>query len=153
MVDARRYWTVTRDVLDRRSVFAVRGRLGYLLSDAPIFERFYAGGYGSLRGFDFRGVGPRQLDTAVGGDFLALASAEYSFPILEKNLTGVVFLDMGTVEDSFTIGTWRSTVGVGIRFSVPFFGPVPFAFDFGFPITKDSDDEEQVFSFSVGTSF
>jgi outer membrane protein insertion porin family len=152
-VDARRYWTVTRDVLDRKSVLAVRGRAGYIAGDAPIFERFFAGGHGSIRGFEFRGVGPRELDTALGGDFLALASAEYSFPIFGENLTGVLFLDTGTVEENFEVNTWRASVGAGIRFTVPFFGPVPFALDFGVPISKDGDDEEEVFSFSIGTSF
>jgi len=152
-VDGRRYWTVTEDVLGRKSILAVRGRLGYIAGDAPLFERFFAGGQGSLRGFEFRGVGPRQFDTALGGDFLALASAEYSFPIFGKTLTGVLFLDTGTVEEDINITTWRASVGAGIRFTVPFFGPVPFALDFGFPISKDGDDEEEVFSFSIGTTF
>jgi len=152
-VDARRYWTVTRDVLDRKTVLAIRGRTGFIAGDAPIFERFFAGGHGSIRGFEFRGVGPRDLDTAIGGDFLALASAEYSFPIFGQNLTGVLFLDTGTVEETIEITTWRASVGAGVRFTVPFFGPVPFALDFGVPISKDGDDEEQVFSFSIGTSF
>jgi len=152
-VDARKYWTVTRDVLDRRSVLAVKARVGDILSDAPIFERFFAGGQGSIRGFEFRGVGPRQGDTALGGNFLALASAEYQFPIFEKNLSGVLFLDTGTVEKKISLSTWRAAVGFGVRFTVPFFGPIPFALDFGFPISKDGDDQTQVFSFSIGTSF
>ena len=153
VADGRQYWTVTRDVLDRKSVLAVRGRLGFLASGAPIFERFYAGGQGSIRGFEFRGVGPVENDTSIGGDFLALASVEYSFPIFEKNLTGVVFLDTGTVEEDISLSSWRASAGFGIRFTVPFFGPVPFAFDFGFPLAKDDDDETQVFSFSIGTAF
>ncbi len=152
-LDARRYWTVTRDVLDRRSVLAVRGHLGYAFNDPPIFERFYAGGIHSIRGFEFRGIGPHELGTSVGGDFLALASAEYSFPVLEKSLTGLVFVDMGTVEEDFDLTTWRVSAGFGIRFTVPFFGPVPFAFNFGFPLVKDDEDEEETFSFSIGTSF
>jgi outer membrane protein assembly complex protein YaeT len=152
-VDARRYWTVTRDVLDRRSVLSVRGHLGFIGGDAPIFERFYAGGQGSIRGFKFRGAGPRERDTAIGGDFLALASTEYSFPLFEKNLTGVFFLDTGTVEKKIELKTLRASVGFGIRFTVPFFGPVPFAFDFALPIAKDTDDETQFFSFTIGTAF
>lgn len=152
-VDGRRYWTVTRDVLDRKTVLSVRGRMGYIAGDAPIFERFFAGGHGSVRGFEFRGIGPRQFDTNLGGDFLALACVEYAFPIFGENLTGVVFMDSGTVEQDIEINTWRASVGAGIRFTVPFFGPVPFAFDFGVPISKDGDDEEEVFSFSIGTSF
>jgi len=151
--DGRRYWTVTRDVLDRKSVLAVRGRMGYIAGDVPIFERFFAGGHGSIRGFEFRGVGPVSGDTFIGGDFLVLASAEYSFPIFEKTLTGVVFLDTGTVEEDVTITTWRAAAGFGVRFTVPFFGPVPFALDFGFPISRNGDDDEEFFSFSLGTSF
>lgn len=152
-LDARRYWTVTRDVLDRRSVLAVRGRVGYAFNDPPIFERFYAGGIHSIRGFEFRGVGPHEAGTAVGGDFVALAGAEYSFPLVEKSLTGLVFVDMGTVEEDIDLTTWRVAAGFGIRFTVPFFGPVPFSFNFGFPLVSDDEDEEETFSFSVGTSF
>ncbi len=153
ILDARRYWTVTEDILGRKSVLAVRGRVGFIGGDAPIFERFYAGGHGSLRGFDFRGVGPWERNTPIGGDFLALAGAEYSFPIIEKNLSGVLFIDTGTVEEDISVSTWRVSVGTGLRFTVPFFGPVPFAFDFGFPVVKEDDDDEEVFSFSIGTTF
>jgi outer membrane protein insertion porin family len=152
-LDGRRYWTITRDVLDRRSVLALHGRIGDILGDAPIFERFYAGGQGSLRGFRYRGVGPRSGDTELGGNFLALASAEYSFPIFEKSLTGVFFVDSGTVEKQISLSTWRIAAGFGIRFTVPFFGPIPFALDFGFPLVKGVGDRTEVFSFSIGTSF
>jgi len=153
VVDAKKYWTITRDVLDRRSVLAVHGRMGFIPGDAPIFERFFAGGRRSIRGFEFRGVGPRERHTALGGDFLALGSAEYQFPIFEKNLSGVVFLDTGTVERNISLSTWRASVGVGVRFTVPFLGPVPIALDFGFPIMKNKDDETEIFSFSIGASF
>ena len=153
LLDGRRYWTITRDVLDRRSVLAVRAQIGDILGDAPIFERFYAGGQGSIRGFRYRGVGPRSGDTELGGNFMALASAEYSFPIFEKTLTGVFFVDTGTVEKRISLSTWRIAAGFGVRFTVPFFGPIPFALDFGFPLVKGSGDRTEVFSFSIGTSF
>jgi outer membrane protein insertion porin family len=152
-VDGRKYWTVTRDVLDRKSVLGVHGRLGFIPGDAPIYERFFAGGQGSIRGFEFRGVGPRKRHTELGGDFLALACGEYTFPIFEKNLSGVLFLDTGTVERNISLSTWRASVGFGVRFTIPFFGPVPFDLDFGFPIMKNKDDQEEIFSFSIGTSF
>jgi outer membrane protein insertion porin family len=152
-IDGRKYWTITKDVLDRRSVLALRGRVANAFGDPPIFERFFAGGQGSIRGFRYRGVGPHENDTAIGGDFLALASAEYLFPIFEKTLTGVLFLDTGTVEKNISFGSWRSSIGFGVRFTVPFFGPVPFALDFGIPISKKKGDETEIFSFSIGTSF
>jgi outer membrane protein insertion porin family len=153
-VDGRQYWTVTKDVLDRKSVLSVHGRLGFIPGqDAPIFERFFAGGQGSIRGFQFRGVGPRKGDTFVGGDFIALAGTEYQFPIWEKTLSGVLFLDTGTVDQNISVNSWRSSIGFGFRFTVPFFGPVPFALDFGIPISKAGGDKTEIFSFSIGTSF
>ena len=153
-MDARKYWTVTRDVLDRRSVFSVRATVSDILGgDAPIFERLYAGGEGTIRGFKFRGVGPREYDTALGGDFMALASAEYVFPIYEKTLSGVLFLDTGTVEQSASLSNWRASVGAGVQFTVPFLGPVPFSVGVGIPVMKASGDKTEYLYFSVGASF
>ena len=152
-VDGRKYWTVTKDVLDRRSVLGLHARVANAFGDPPIFERFFAGGQGSIRGFEYRGVGPRENHTELGGNFMVLASAEYQFPIYEKTLSGVLFLDTGTVEKNISLGAWRASVGFGVRFTVPFFGPVPFALDFGIPIAKKSGDQTEIFSFSIGTSF
>ena len=65
-------------------------------------------------------------------------------------MRGVVFADGGTVERTVRIGTLRSSVGVGVRLTLPIFGQVPIALDFGFPITKDRTDDTQVVSFSLG---
>jgi outer membrane protein insertion porin family len=152
-VDGRKYWTVTKDVQDRRSVLGLHARVANAFGDPPIFERFFAGGQGSIRGFEYRGVGPRKNHTELGGNFMVLVSTEYQFPIYEKTLSGVLFLDTGTVEKNISLGAWRASVGFGVRFTVPFFGPVPFALDFGIPIAKQSGDQTEIFSFSIGTSF
>jgi outer membrane protein insertion porin family len=62
----------------------------------------------------------------------------------------VTFFDAGTVEDSFTVGTIRTSVGAGFRLTLPFFGQAPLAVDFGFPVTKDNQDDTQLISFSFG---
>lgn len=149
------YKTLQTDIFDRKSVLAARADAAYIAGDAPVFERYYAGGFGSLRGFDFRGVSPRAgiLDNAVGGDFIMLTGAEYSFPLYSNTLRGVTFIDMGTVEREFEITTWRVSVGFGFRITIDFFGGIPFVFDFGFPIASQSDDAERVFNFNVGASF
>ena len=147
--------TLRTDVFDRKSVLGVRADASFIVGDAPVFERFYGGGFGSIRGFDFRGISPRAgiLDSRIGGDFILLTGAEYSFPLYGKNVRGVTFLDMGTVEENFEITSWRASVGFGARVTIPFFGPVPFVFDFGFPIARDEDDDTRVFNFSFGTAF
>ena len=149
------YKTIRTDIFDRKSVLAVRGDIGMIAGNAPPFERFYAGGFGSIRGFSFRGVSPRAgvFKDPVGGDFVILTGAEYSFPLYAKTLRGVTFLDMGTVEEGFEITDWRASVGFGFRLNINFFGPVPLVFDFGFPIAQQDDDDIRVFNFSLGASF
>ncbi|RMF80728.1 MAG: hypothetical protein D6744_07925, partial [Planctomycetota bacterium] len=147
--------TVRTDLLDRKSILGVRGDVGFIAGDAPVFERFYGGGFGSIRGFDFRGVSPRAglFEDRVGGDFIVLVGAEYSVPLYADNVRGVAFIDMGTVEEDFEITTWRASVGFGLRINLNFFGPVPFVLDFGWPIAQDDDDDTRVFNFSFGASF
>ncbi len=149
------YKTLRTDILDRKSVLALRADMAYIVGDAPVFEKFYAGGFGSLRGFAYRGVSPRAgvKDNAVGGDFIFLTGGEYSFPLYGKTFRGVTFVDMGTVEESFELSSWRVAAGVGLRVQVDFFGPVPIVFDFGFPLLKSDDDDTQIFNFAFGASF
>jgi len=149
------HWTVTSDEYDRKSVLSARVNAGYMFGNTPVFERFYAGGIGSFRGFRFRGISPRQgiRNDKVGGDFMLLSGGEYVVPIYEKVIQGVAFLDMGTVEREISIRTWRMSVGVGVRLTLPFFGTVPMEFDLVFPVLKNSEDQEQIFSFYVGLPF
>ena len=81
------------------------------------------------------------------------AGVEYNMPIYKESLRGVVFLDTGTVESDFKLTTYRISFGVGLRVTIPMFGPVPMAIDFGFPLVKDEADDTQVFSFSLGWTF
>lgn len=150
-----KHWTVAVDDQDRRSVVTAYARAGQILGDAPVFERFYAGGIGSLRGFDYRGISPRQglRKNRVGGDFMMLGGAEYSFPLVAKAVRGVFFSDMGTVEEDFGIDTWRMAIGGGIRLTLDFFGSVPMEFDLAVPISKDGEDDTRVFSFFIGLPF
>jgi outer membrane protein insertion porin family len=150
-----KHWTVAIDEKDRRSVVSARVRGGQILGDAPMFERFYAGGIGSMRGFDYRGISPRDgiRNTRIGGDFMMLTGAEYSFPLVAKVVRGVFFVDMGTVEESFGISNWRSAVGGGVRLTLDIFGTVPMEFDLAVPISKDSEDDTRIFSFFIGLPF
>ena len=152
------YWwhrTLRTDVFERKSILSVRGKGGYIFGDVPVFERFFGGGIGSIRGFEFRGASPRAglADDRIGGRFLVLSGAEYSFPVYGKNLRGLLFTDMGTVEEDFGLTEWRVSVGFGVRILVRYFGPIPLSFDFGFPISKGAADDEQVFSFTFGATF
>jgi len=147
-----RYFTIYEDLLDRRTTLSLRTDAGYISGDAPFFERFYGGGIGSVRGFRYRGISPRSGidEDPIGGDFLVNGTLELNFPIAGDALRGVLFTDAGTVQRDFEFGTIRTSVGFGFRLSLPFFGQLPLAVDFGFPITKDDQDDIRIFSFTLG---
>lgn len=150
-----KHWTVAVDEEDRKSVITTHAKMGQIVGHAPVFERFYAGGIGSMRGFDFRGISPRDgiRKNRVGGDFMLLTGAEYSFPLYAKVMRGVFFADMGTVEKGMGISTWRAAVGAGVRLTLDIFGTVPMEFDFAIPISEDDDDNTRFFSFYIGLPF
>lgn len=151
----RIYRTLYVDALNRKHILAGRAMVGQIIGDAPIFERFYGGGLGSVRGFRYRGISPRSRGTKdqIGGDFMIFAGTEYTFPIIADVIRGVVFLDTGTVENSTEITTYRVSAGFGIRWIIPFFGPVPMSLDFGWPLVKDDQDDTRVLSFTFGWTF
>lgn len=124
--------------------------------DVPIFERFFAGGPGSLRGFEFRTVTPQLRDKPRGGNGRVLGGLELSFPLFLDYLRGVVFLDAGMVTaefDDLDLDALRVSAGAGLRLSVPGVFPAPLALDFGFPLRQLDDDDEELIAFSVGVSF
>lgn len=145
--DARRYFLLReRPDHSGRHVLVAQTRLGFTGEDTPIFERFFAGGYSTMRGFDFRGASPR-----AGGDFMFLNTLEYLFPVTADDMiNGVVFCDFGTVEDRVEIKDFRVAPGVGLRVQIPAMGPAPIALDFAFPVAKADTDDERVFTFNVG---
>jgi outer membrane protein insertion porin family len=149
-VEYTRYFKIAEDEFSRPTVFQLSGEAGAIVGDAPFFERFYAGGIGSIRGFAFRGVGPREglRDNNIGGDTMLLLSGEYSFPLVGDTMRGLFFLDTGMVDSGL-----RASVGVGARLTIDFLGPVPLEFNLGLPVLERDGDDTQVFSFFIGTSF
>ena len=155
-IDMRRYFLLhERPDGSGRHVLSLSARMGVTGGGTPIYDHYYAGGFSTIRGFDFRGASPRDPATGilVGGEFQLLASAQYMFPITADDmLRAVVFCDTGTVEP--TINDWRDkyrvSPGFGLRITVPAMGPAPIALDFAFPISSQQGDHEEVFSFFVG---
>ena len=134
-----------------RHVLTLASRVGITGNDTPIYENFFAGGYSTLRGFDFRGASPVIQGIEVGGEFLWVNTVEYLFPLTADDMIhGVAFVDFGTVEEKIEIEDFRVAPGFGLRITVPAMGPAPIALDFAFPVLKADFDDEQVFSFNIG---
>jgi len=155
-VDLRKYFLLRQHPDGSgRHVLSLNFRSSVTSSGTPIYEHYFAGGYSTIRGFDFRGASHRDPTTGVivGGEFMMLASVEYMFPLTaDDNIRAVVFCDSGTVEP--TIDHWtdkyRVAPGLGLRLLIPAMGPAPIALDFAFPISTEPRDEEEVFSFFIG---
>jgi outer membrane protein assembly factor BamA len=150
-IEASRYFTTwQRPDGSGKHVVAVRSQASWAGNDAPVYERFFGGGYMSIRGFEFRGVGPNVNGFMVGGKFQFINNIEYQIPLkANDNVYFVAFLDSGTVESSARILDYRVTAGFGLRLTVPMMGPVPIALDFGFPIVRGPNDRTQIFSFGL----
>jgi len=156
-----RYFTLHEDVLGRKTILAGKFLGGTILGEAPPFEKFYAGGtsrYG-IRGFEYRGVSTRGLQTNVpnpvrkdpiGSDWIFLAGAEITIPLVGENFGLLLFSDSGTIDT----GSYRLSIGTGVEIKVPqVFGNMPIRFEIATPLLKDDEDETQVFSFSGGGVF
>ena len=153
-VEGRQYFTTYRRVDGQgKHTLLLRGQASWTGSDTPIYERFYAGGFQTFRGFAFRGVSPVQGGVYVGGNFLLLGGAEYQLPVTANEMIKVVgFTDFGTVNDQASLSNFRLSVGGGFRITVPAMGPVPIALDFAVPVMQESTDIKQLFSFYIGVN-
>ncbi|MBN2843483.1 MAG: outer membrane protein assembly factor BamA [Sedimentisphaerales bacterium] len=146
------YQTIYEDIVERRTVWATRVSGSKIFGDAPTFEKFYAGGIGTARGFEYRGISPRdgRDNDPIGSDYMFLVGTELVHPVFEETLFGKIFCDSVYISE----GSYRVSVGFGFELIIPqFFQQVPMSFDFGFPMRKDDEDDTQLFSFNFGMSF
>ncbi len=119
----------------------------------PIFDRLFLGGANNLRGFDYRDVGPKDINgEPLGGKTLARGTIELTFPVIEK-VRAAVFYDIGVVGSAAFEANGRaaSDVGVGVRLDLPI-GPL--RLDYGLPITTGGNNSRNgKFNFNVGYQF
>jgi len=122
-------------------------------SNVPIYERFFAGGIRTVRGYENRSLGPTINGEEIGGNFRLILTVEYSFPLYEEVIHGVLFWDNGEVwvdEDDFDWGDLRRSVGVGLRFQTPVF---PVEFYYGWALDELPGERSGRFHFALGRPF
>lgn len=135
--------------IGERHRLIVRGEAGHTWTDAlvdmPPALRFYAGGDRSIRGYDWREVGPRRGDFAVGAKHVFTGSVEYEH-YFESGFGFAVFADSGSAFDDSP--DWRTGVGVGLRWASPV-GPLRL------DIARGLDDPDSPFTLhlDIGTAF
>ncbi len=164
--------------LSKQYTMAFNGEVGYAKAFGdkayPIFKNFYAGGLGSIRGFEQNSLGPRDSVTqaALGGTKKAIVNVELNTPFPgagnDRTLRLYGFVDAGNVFAQRGIGTtdeqWkaqkkiRASFGIGISWISPL-GPLRIAY--AVPIRSQKEDAAngipkdriQRLQFQIGTSF
>ena len=141
--------------------FMLNGELGYAAGyrghPLPFFKNFYAGGTGSVRGFETATLGPRDLNGDVlGGNRRVVFNWETLFPLpgyKEKNVRLATFLDAGNVWGEDERVRWqdlRASVGIAISWDSPV-GPLRFSF--AQPIKQRPEDHIERLQFQLGKIF
>jgi outer membrane protein insertion porin family len=146
-------------------VLEVGARVGVIehyndTAEVPLFDRWFLGGLDTLRGYEYRDVGPKdEFNEPLGGGTYWFGTIEYSIPIVER-VRLAAFYDIGMVypkaysfepqkrSDGFTTGRFNDNWGIGLRLFLPI-GPL--RLDYGIPISDDpSNGSSGRFQFSAG---
>jgi len=179
------YITNTYIGITSSTTLLLRSNLAYgdgygTTSALPFFERYFAGGIRTIRGFESNSLGPRDPESgyAVGGNMRVTAGADYIFPIpfVEKAPSSVrlsAFYDIGNVylndyhtynaaygTNGFQADQLRSSVGLSFVWISPI-GPLVFSYakalnavsSSGTGLPEDYGDRLRSFQFSIGSSF
>ncbi|NLF94416.1 MAG: outer membrane protein assembly factor BamA [Oligosphaeraceae bacterium] len=122
--------------------------------DIRIFDRYFGGGYGTIRGFKRRDVSPVNYnENPIGGLTMLMSSVELIKPIKDFMFVSI-FTDIGnTWWDSFDadLGELNMSVGIGVQFKA-----VPIRLDYGYPVNTSGDyldGKGGRFHFNIGISY
>lgn len=139
-----------------KTVLAGRVRIGSIVGGeeltVPSDRLFYSGGGGSVRGFEYQGVGPRLPDnTPRGGLSLFETSIEIRRDVW-RNFQAVAFVDAGAIgfQETPNFNNLRYGAGFGVRYKLPF-GPI--RADIAFPLERRDGDADFQIYVSIGQAF
>ena len=157
VLQQQNFWPITPGI-----TLALNGELGMIKSyddkEVPFFKHFYAGGIGSVRGYDSGTLGPTDsLGTALGGTTRVIGNAELLFPMpgsgVDRSMRLSTFVDAGNVwgyDTKFNLGDLRYSAGVALAWTSPV-GPLKFSL--ATPLNKKPDDKVQRLQFQLGSTF
>jgi outer membrane protein insertion porin family len=141
---------------------------GYDDKEMPLFRNFFAGGIGSVRGFDSGALGPKAVNAAgntfsIGGTKRIVGNAELLFPFPgmgnDRSVRLSTFLDIGAVAgpgdnlgryEKLSTSDMRYSVGAAVTWYSPM-GPIKLSI--ANPLNAADDDEKQTFQFQLGNVF
>ena len=153
-LDASAYWS---PFAGDRLVFAARAGVGSLsgadLDEIPASLRFYAGGGGSVRGYDYQSLGPKDKDgDPVGGLSFNDVGLEARIRITE-NFGIVPFIDGGMVYDK-TLPDWGRDMSFGVGLGFRYYTAIgPLRLDIATPLQDRDDNKSFQIYLSIGQAF
>lgn len=149
--------------LSETFTLSMGGEIGYgdrygSTTDLPFFEKFRAGGFDSVRGYESNSLGPRDsFDDSFGGNFVTTTRLEVLFPppfIENKSRARLaLFVDTGNVFaelEDFDTSDIRGSFGLGVSW-ITGLGGISAAISSQF--NDDENDDTEAFQFNLGTSF
>jgi outer membrane protein insertion porin family len=165
--------------LSRLFTLRLRSDLGYGeayggTETFPFYKHFFAGGPGSVRGYENNSLGPRSTPSPldpfgqydpIGGNVLIEAAAEILFPMPfikdQRQIKSVLFVDAGNVFNTncpsvsvFCLapdeGELRYSAGIAVTWITGF---APISFALSFPFNEKPGDETETFQFELGRTF
>ncbi len=168
ILQRQQYFPIGRDL-----ILKLNGEVGFAKGlgneDLPFFKNFYAGGPGSVRGYDYGSLGPYEYGTTsivrLGGVRRVIFNAELMLPVSslgfgkDKSLKFGPFFDAGQVYGSKSTnqdptvtaeGPIRMSAGLALTWVSPF-GPLQFSI--AQPINRQVNDRIQRFQFQMGQTF
>lgn len=158
-----RYRHQSAFALNDTFTYNIKGRLGFGdgyndTDDLPIYEKFYAGGVRSVRGYDFNSLGPLDSEgDAEGGNLQVITTNEIIFPLEALGSSDTfrvgLYFDAGNVfatADDYETDELRQSVGVSAKW-LSFIGPLEFSY--AFPLNDEDEDDVQEFQFALGAQF
>jgi len=128
------------------------GLIPYHSREVGITERFFLGGAGDLRGFKYRGAGPKdegEENMPIGGSTKLLLQNELRFP-LYRDLKGVLFGDVGMLDETVHLDSPRASVGTGLRLKISI---IRLSLDFAKAVYKKDTDDTRFIHFRLGADF
>lgn len=121
------------------------------IEEIPIYERFFGGGIGTVRGYKERSLGPREEGYSLGGKVIIAQNFEMLYPLYKDIMYGILFFDFGNVYKEWDgLSDFKKGVGAGIRVNVPVFNaPIEVYYGYGL----DAEPGESKSRIHIGMSF